>query len=343
MAASYSVGLDIGFAMIKALVLSHKGKSPKLESLASIVTPQPGMTSDSDLDLEAVARSIKQLLDNIKAPTNEVTIALPESKVFTRVITDLPYLSDEEITSSIRYSAEEFVPLPSDQVNLNWEVIQRSKPKNQTQVFVVASPKSIVHKYIKLMSMAELKPLALETEIIAATRSLVGNNRFSPTTLIIQLGATTTDFAVVSQGYILLTRSIATGGVALTRQIAQYLNFELTQAEEYKKTYGLLEDQLGGKIYQVLKPLTDIILSETKRVIQSFQMRNQQNLIKRVVLTGGGAKIPGGVIYFANGLGLEVQEADPWSFIEVGPAVVPKLSQEAPLYTVAAGLALREV
>lgn len=342
MPAQVVTGLDIGFSSIKAVVLSHKGKQPKLLSLGLIPSPHPGMSSEADLDLEAVAKSIKNLLEQIKASGRDVVVAIPESRVFTRVISDLPFLKDDELPSAIRYSAEEFVPLPTDQVNLNWQVIGRSKEKNQTQVFVVASPKNIVNKYIKVLRFANLKPLALETEIIAATRALVGNNPFSPTTLIVQLGATTSDFAVVSKGVILLTRSIATGGYSLTRAMAQYLNFEVLQAEEYKKTYGMLEDQLGGKIYQVLKPLVDIIGAEGKRVIQSFQASYPQNQIKRMVLTGGGAKMPGLVVYFANGLGLEVQEADPWTFVEKEPNLTARLTAEGPTYTVAVGLALRE-
>ncbi len=341
MAAQYAIGLDIGLTTTKAVVLTKKGNQPHLLSLGSVASPQPGMASEQDLDLEAQAKAVKSLLSQIKAPGNEVILALPESKVFTRVINDLPYLSDDELVSAIKYSAEEFVPLPTDQVNLNWEVIDRSKPKNITQVFVVASPKNVVNRYIKVMNMAGVKPIILETEIIATTRALVGDNHFSPTTLVVQLGATTTDFAVVSSGVIMLTRSIATGGVALTRSLSQYLNFEPLQAEEYKKTYGILADQLGGKIFQVLKPLVDIIVTECQRVILSFQAKNPQNPIKRVVLAGGGAKLPGIVIYLANSLGLEVQEADPWYFETSNTQLVSKLSPEAPMYTVAVGLALR--
>lgn len=341
MAAQFVTGLDIGFSSIKAVVLSHKDKQPRLISLGSIKAPQPGLNSDADIDLEDVGKIIKTLLTQIKAPTKDVVVALPESKVFTRVISDLPFLKDDELASSIRYSAEEFIPLPADQVNLNWQVIYRSKEKNQTQVFVVASPKNIVNKYLKVIAFAALKPIALETEVIAATRALVGNNPFSPTTLIVQLGSTTTDFAVVSKSIILLTRSIATGGYALTRAMVQYLNFEVTQAEEYKKTYGMLQDQLSGKVYQVLKPLVEMIVTEAHRVIQSFQTNYPQNLIKRIVLTGGGAKLPGLVVYFANTLGMEVQEADPWSFVAHDPNIQDKLITQGSNYAVAVGLALR--
>ncbi|MBI2020285.1 type IV pilus assembly protein PilM [Candidatus Daviesbacteria bacterium] len=343
--AKVTVGLDIGLSSIKAVSLAADHGQFKLLSLATISSPQPGMLSDNEADLEAVAQSIKKLLSSARIDTREVVMALPESKVFTRVIDDLPYLTDQELSSAIRYAAEEFIPMPLLDVNLNWQVLSRSDNKNKkerTVVFVIASPKNIVSKYIKVLGLAGLTPKALETEIIAVTRSLVGNNPFSPNTLIVQLGSTTTDFATVAGGLIWLTRSISTGGMSLTRSLAQQFNFEVVQAEEYKKVYGLLEDQLEGKVLEALKPIVDIIVTESKRVIQGYNTKYPQNPVKRVVLSGGGAKMPGLVIYFANNLGLEVQEADPWFSISKDRAIASKLTKDAPLYSVAVGLALRE-
>ncbi|MBI4038192.1 type IV pilus assembly protein PilM [Candidatus Daviesbacteria bacterium] len=345
-----SVGLDIGFSSIKAVALSISDNPPKLLSLGMIGSPQPGLSSDGDLDLEAVAVAIKKLFQAARIEYKEVVAALPESKVFTRVIDDLPYLSDSELSPAIRYASEEFIPLPVSEVNLNWQVLSRAKGERgpginksgRTVVFVVASPKNIINKYLKVLEMAGVKVRALETEIIASTRALVGNNPFSPTTLIVQMGTTTTDFAVVSKGLILLTRSISTGGLALTRAIAGHFNFEMMQAEEYKKVYGILPDQLEGQVYQALKPVTDVMVEEARRVTQAFQTKNPQNQIKRVVLSGGGAKLPGLVQYLASNLGLEVQEADPWYFLAKESNVKVKLAKDASLYSVAVGLALRE-
>lgn len=339
------VGLDIGFSSIKIVALSFESTPPKLISLGTVAAPQPGIVSDSDVELEAVSAVVKKLFIAAKIEEREVIAALPESKVFTRVVDDLPFLTDSELPSAIKYASEEFIPMPIADVNLNWQVLSRNnstEKQAKTVVFIVASPKNVVNKYLKVLNKAGLTLKALETEVIAATRALVGNNSFSPTTLIIQMGATTTDLAVVSVGLILLTRSISTGGLALTRTLAQQFDFEITQAEEYKKVYGLSQDQLEGKVFTALKPVVDIILGETRRVIQSFETKHPQNQIKRVVLSGGGAKMPGLVIYLANNLGLEVQEADPWYFISKDKAIAGKLSQEAPFYSVAVGLALRE-
>lgn len=340
-----TVGLDIGFSSIKMVALAREEKAFKLISLGSIPVPMPGIISDADTDLEAVGTAIKKLLAAAKIEVREVVAALPESKVFTRVIDELPYLTDNELSSAIRYAAEEFIPMSLADVNLNWQILFRSENRNKdakTVVLVIASPKNVVTKYMRVLGMASVRPKALETETIAVTRSLVGNNPFSPSTLIVQLGATTTDFATVSKGLIWLTRSISTGGSALTRTLAQHFNFEISQAEEYKKVYGLLEDQLEGRVFEALKPIADIIVGESKRVIQAFEAKYPQDPIKRVVLSGGGAKMPGLVIYFANSLGLEVQEADPWYAILKDKGLASKLSADAPSYAVAVGLALRE-
>jgi len=233
--AKITVGLDIGFSSIKVVSLAKEKDQFKLISLGSISSPKPGILSDSDSDLEVLVQAIKKLLEAAKIGEKDVVIALPESKVFTRVIDDLPFLTDSELSSAIRYAAEEFIPMPLSEVNLNWQILLRSQGKqidSKTVVLVIASPKRAVSKYIKILGMAGLRPKALETEIIAITRSLVGSNPFSPSSLIMQLGATTTDFATVAKGLIWLTRSISTGGMALTRALAQQFNFEINQAEE---------------------------------------------------------------------------------------------------------------
>ncbi len=340
-----TVGLDIGFSLIKIVALSKDRNGSKLVSLGTIPSPQPGIISDADTDLENLANTIKRLLTAVGISEKEAVVALPESRVFTRVIDDLPYLTDDELSSVIRYAAEEFIPMSLADVNLNWQVLMRSEKKgkdSKTVVLVIASPKREVSRYLRVLEMAGLQPKALETEIIAITRSLVGNNPFSPNTLIMQLGSQTTDFAAVSKGLIWFTRSIATGGMALTRALSQHFNFEINQAEQYKKIYGVLEDQLEGKVFEVLKPFIDLIAGEAKRVIQAFETKYPSNPIKRVVLSGGGAKMPGLVIYLANILGLEVQEADPWYSIVKNQALIVKLAQDASSYSVAVGLELRE-
>lgn len=82
------------------------------------------------------------------------------------------------------------------------------------------------------------------------------------------------------------TRSIGTSGDDLAKVIARELGFELNQAEEYKRAYGLLADKLGGKILKVVKPVVDIIVNEIEKAIISYQTKVPMRPVKRVMLTG---------------------------------------------------------
>lgn len=340
MAAPIVTGLDIGSFAIKAVVLGNRSKVPQLISFGMVKTPQPGLTSDADIDLEAVAGAVKNLLNSLKAPSQSVVLSLPESKIFSRVISDLPFLSDEELGNAIKFSAEEFVPLPIAQIELYWQVISRSKEHNQTIVLVIAVPKKLQSKYLKVLDLADIKPIAIETEMIAASRILVTNN-VTTTTMVLQMGASTTDMSIISNGIIVLTRSIPTAGLTLTRAVAQHLNFAALQAEEYKKVYGMLPNQLEGKIYNSLKPLIEMIASEADRTIQSYQLKNPTNPVKRMVLIGGGGKMPGLINYLVTRFNLEIQQADPFAGLTIDSSMAGKIAID-PGFAIATGLALRQ-
>jgi len=117
----------------------------------------------------------------------------------------------------------------------------------------------------------------------------------------------------------------------------------MTQAEEYKKSYGLDKSRLQGKIVLALKPIFDVIVNEIKRALNFYSSRWSNMPIKRIVLTGGTARLPGIVIYLAESLGLEVQICNPWLSITKDERIAQILAEEAPTYAAAVGLALKNL
>jgi type IV pilus assembly protein PilM len=213
------------------------------------------------------------------------------------------------------------------------------------RVLLVAAPLTLIERYMRILEIAGLDIYAFETEVIAISRALLPQDQASPATLIASIGASTTDLSIVDAQNIQFTRSIGTGGNALTRAISQQLGFEMAQAEEYKRSYGLLEDQLEGKIMNILKPVVDVMISEVERAILFYQTKHISSPVKRVVVTGGTAQLPGLVVYMASSLGIEVQLGDPWQGIII-PDKLGKLTEDIQnkvSYSVAIGLAKRDV
>lgn len=338
-------GLDIGTSSIKAVQLVKEGRITKLVAIGSAVTPIRGLASESELDHRTMAETIKKLVHDSKITTDLVVTALPEAQVFTRVI-EMPALSDQEVSSAIKWEAEQYIPLPLSEVTLDYQVLHAPKertPEAKMDVLLVASPTILINKYLRVLDMADLIPSGLETEIIAISRAIVVSSPNPPTTMLVNIGASTTDIAIIQEGLIIFTRSVATGGAALTRAIATELGLELSQAEEYKKSYGLDQSRLQGKVVLALKPIFDVIVNEIRRALNFYNSRWPNTPIKRVVLSGGTARLPGIVIYLAESLGLELQICDPWFSISKDERIAEVLTEEAPTYAAAVGLALKNL
>jgi type IV pilus assembly protein PilM len=160
--------------------------------------------------------------------------------------------------------------------------------------------------------------------------------------MVVNIGAQTTDFSIIKSGVISFTRTLPTGGMSFTKVLAQDLALPPNQAEEYKKTYGLKEDQLEGKVARSLKPVFQVILEEIKRSIVFFQNKFPEEIVSTIILSGGSAKMPGIVESIVKEIGLETQVGNPWLRIERNPQKFLRIDEEGPMFVVAVGLAMRE-
>jgi type IV pilus assembly protein PilM len=331
-------GLDIGRSFIKVVEVSVNGNMRTLKAAGSILCPAGGMQSESPLDLSKVSDTIKACVEKAKVDIDGCAVSLIESQVVSRLI-QLPNLTDKELSAAISWEAEQYIPLPLKDVNLQYKVVKRAEgATGKLDVLLTAAPKRVIEKYLNVVRNAGLKPVALETESAALTRAYV--KPADPTSIIVSMGALSTELIVASNGNVLFTRSIATGGATLTRAIMAEFNLPQSQAEEYKQTYGILEDKLSGKVAAVLKPILDIIIAEITKAVEFVHTHVDQVEVASVIITGGGAYLPGFSEFLVSRTSLEVSLGDPWSgFAKAG--LINDLAGQGSFYSVATGLALR--
>lgn len=339
------LGLDIGTKYIKYVELAHPSKDKyQLISVGMSPTPVKGINSDATIDQEALAINIRKLLKDGNVRTRTVNVALPEANVFTRII-QVPPLSERELASAIKWEAEQYIPLPLDEVQMDFSIVGESKDNEgnkKLDVLLVAAPKTVIVRYNKVLDLCDLEPEAMETEIISASRALLPPSPDKPmTVMVINLGAQTTDFSIMKSGVISFTRSVPTGGDSFTKALAQDLGIPLPQAEEFKKTYGIHEDQLEGKVYRSIQPIFSVVIDEIKRSITFFQNKFPDEVISTIILSGGSAKLPGLVEALVNSVGIETQVGNPWTRIDKDPQRFTKLDEEGAVFVVAAGLGMR--
>lgn len=334
-------GLDIGVHSVKAVQLFIDKQSTSLVAAGMVKSPPNVLASESEKDFVALAETIKKLKSEANITTNEVAVSVPERQVFTQIF-EFPKMSSDELDQAIPWEAENIIPKPLSEVNLDWEVIddEESQKSGKVKVFLVASPKDLVSKYIKVLKLANLVPVAMETELLAIVRCL--RPIIQKKSLIIgNLGASSSDIAVIKNGNLFMTRSLPTAGGAITRSLSSSLGLDLSVAEEYKKSYGLTS-QVEGKVGTEIQPILAVVLNEIKKAISFYEEKVQDHL-GLLLLTGGTCLMPGLSEYFAKSLGIEVQIADPFSLVGLNDQTQPDLKKNSPLFTVALGLAMKEV
>ena len=334
------VGLDIGTKTIKIVELAKEGNSFKLNG--SGVVGYKGITPGNfkeEKDLLELAQVIKKLHKEARISSKDITIALPEEKIFTRVI-DFPLLTDQEISSAIKWEAEQYIPIPIAEAIVQHQIISRIEKGSPSgvKVLLVAVSRNLVEIYVKLLQSANLNTVKVDTELLSLTRVFAPNDK---TSLIIDFGASSTDIAICNKGILSFSRSIPTAGEAFSRAVAQKLNITPQQAEEYKKAYGLsskLEEKIKGALDPVIRSVSD----EIKKAIFHYQSEEKGEMPSSVILSGGSSGMPEVVTYLSKILGLEIVVGDPFAKVSLSTDAQKVLAPYAPLYSIAVGLAMAE-
>ena len=333
------IGIDIGSKTIKVISLDKQGPDWILKS--SGVVGYTGKSPDKmtvDSEFESLAQIVKKLVKQVGITQNEVVISIPEALVFSRVI-KFPKLSVEEVSAAVKWEAEQYIPIPAAEAVIQHTILDNDEKSPNVTVLLVAAPKIVVEKYVKLFRLAGLTPLTAETELIALSRALSPDKGVS---LLVDLGVTSTDIAIVSDSNLNFSRSIPVAGEALTRAVAQGLGINATQAEEYKKTYGMSSSQLEGRVKNALEPVIRMIIDEIKKSIHFYQTDSKGTAPTSIIITGGSTTMPDLVTYLTEATGIETVVGNPFGKVKLDPAVEKSLEGYSSFYGVAVGLAMRE-
>jgi type IV pilus assembly protein PilM len=228
-------------------------------------------------------------------------------------------------------------------VKIDYAIISSDVEKKKMKVLLVAAPLELIEFYMRVINQAGLNPIALETEILSVTRSVTYSLPTVSNAVVLSFGASNIEIALLHQKKLVLTKAFPVGGNTITRALAEELGFETMQAEEYKKTYGMDEVKLEGKIAKIISPLLSVIFTDIEKSIVYFKEQYPTEDVTTIAITGGSAKLPGLVSHITKYFGLDCQLFNPLTNLYVDPSIASILNPDAPYYTAAIGLALKEI
>jgi len=365
-------GLDISDLSLKVICLEKKREGFDLVSFGETQI-KPGIIKGGEIkDEDSLAKIIRKAMFEVKGEkikTKYVVASLPEEKAFLQVI-QMPRLSEEDLKSAVIYEAENYIPLPIEEVYLDSQIVppvynqlpERSEGWRRTNVLrpdhldvlIAALPKKTVDPYIFCLKKANLEPLALEIESLAIARALIKNEATDSPVLLIDLGETRTGFVVFAGNSLRFTSSIPVSSQSFTEIISKALEINPAEAEKLKIQYGLQTNtkEKGSQVFEALIPALSDLIEQIKRYLSYYQTHaSHEHLppdrkeVVKILLCGGGANLKGLPLFLNTYFKIPVEIGNPWVNILPEPQKeVPELPLEKSLsYTTALGLALRGI
>lgn len=333
-----ALAIDIGTYSIKA-VSAKPGSHVEVQKAVEVFNTTGLSIPTDDAQIEKLGKLLETVFADNNLPRTDVRLSLPEAVVSTKII-NLPWLSDAELASAIGWQAEQHIPIPPEELSLEYQVLYRPPANDkgsQMRVLLIGVRKSVIDRYVALFNALGIEPGLVETQTLSVIRSLQFQPT-DPTTLLVHLGAASMNLAVMYQGELMFVYTHLNGGQLLTRALEQGVGLDATQAEQYKRTYGLDQTQFQGKVRDALLPAVKLLVTELQKAVRFFTTQHATEQIQRVLLSGGSAQLPGLVEHITSELGAEVLVAAPFAEAK---GDIPQVNQAA--FTVCMGLLMRQV
>jgi type IV pilus assembly protein PilM len=364
------VGVDIGSAYVKAAQLRRKGGKAVLETYGSLALgPYAGVEIGraTHLPADKLAEALRDVLREAHVTSKKVAFAIPFSSSLVTSM-DMRVLDMKQLPTMVSLEARKYIPVPISEVNLDWWIIPEettvrenvgapvsanSVTEAATDVGVAASGADAVenvkiliaaihnealNRYHDVVRESGLESRFFEIELFSTIRSLLPQDLEAHA--VLDLGAGESKLYIIDRGLIRLSHIVSRGGQDITLSLSRALGISVEEAEKMKR-----RDGLQGEGHEENAPQTavlNIIFSETSRTLLSFEHKFGRK-VQNVLLSGGGANLAGITALAQRNFSIPVERADPFKQVEAPAFLEEVLKQVGPEFTVALGVAFREL
>ena len=344
--AKACVGLDIGSSAVKAVELKPAGKGFRVAAFGTEPVPPDSIVDGAIIDGNAVTDAIKRLFENKAFKTRDVAASLSGNAVIVKKIS-LPVMTPAELSESILWEAEQYIPFDIQDVNLDYQILDpgTSTDGNGTmEVLLVAAKKEKISDYTGVISQAGRTAVVVDVDAFALQNAYEVNYGLEAQRVVVLLnaGASAININILTGDQSVFTRDISIGGNAYTEAVQKELNLPFASAEQAKK--GLpVEGVSFDDVRPVLHAMTENVLLEIQKTFDFFKATAASDRIDRIVVSGGASRVDGFTATLQERFGTPVETFDPFRKIALdAKLLIADAENVLPTAAVAVGLALRK-
>lgn len=336
------VGLDIGSHAIKVCQLKQSSGGYSIIALGSIVLPEGAVDDGTLNDPEVVSEAITNILNNLKIKNKKIGFSISGYSVIVKKV-NLAVMEDEQLEEHIMAEAEQYIPFDIEDVYLDYQDLKTSSiDKDRTDVMLVAAKKEIVDDYLEMLGDLDLSPVIVDIDGFALENVFEHNYLKSDNIALVDIGASKMNINILSQGISVVARDIIVGSRQLTEQIQNVFELEYEEAEALKLG-SIPANEKREEIEEIFSTTCTQWVLEIKKAIDLYHSNHPDQPLKKLILSGGGAKVAGLTDFLAQETELEVELFNPFAKMSSNSKKIDPeyLKNIGPEMAIAAGLAIR--
>lgn len=332
-----NTGVDIGAGSIKVVRVST-GRHPKLLSAALVELSLDPTTAT------AVSTDLRHLQSGKKIGRRNIVTLMPGKDLTIRSLT-LPKMPLDELGEAVRWEAKKHISYPLDTAQVEYLIVGEKLEAGVSKYDVVwvAAERGKVLQHLAPFDESGIKVSAVDANALALRNVLrLGEKSSDANTLVVDIGAGKTEINIFKSGILRFSRCLETGGLDMTRAVAEALGIGLPQAEEKKRSLNVLpppEDDPAGAAVRVR---LDTLLMEIRRSVEYYKTTFREKDVESMVLTGGVSLMQGIGEYCAQSLEHAVELDQPFSSLTCKNSLLEEFGPQGPRFSAAIGLALRK-
>lgn len=334
------LAVDIGSSQIKALGLDGDAAAPRISALAIETLPADAIVGGEVMDYHVVVEALRALRERIGGRGRAVATAVSGRDVIVKRI-KMDRMRDQEARQVIRWEAEQHVPFDMDSVSLDFEILDPEADGLQMEVLLVAAKKDLIEARTRMLSEAGFDVAVIDLDAFAVETAFEHGYDHAGygTFCLLNVGREITNLNLLENGRPLLTRDLPVGERRFVEALVRGLGVSSEDAEARLRQRELAPDEA-----RALAEAIESLVTPVERA-RSFMATSEGGAARldEVLLSGGGARLPGLKEVMAERLQTEVTRMDPLRGLQVGPEEQRLIDEHGGpgIMAVAAGLALR--
>jgi type IV pilus assembly protein PilM len=336
-----SVGLDIGSSAIKLAELEEAPDGMTLVKFGIAELLSEAIVDGEIMDRQAVVDTIRNLTEAKAIKNKRVATAVSGRAVIVKKIL-MDRLSEEDAREAIYWEAEQHVPYDVNDVVLDFQILKTDVGPKQMQVLLVAAKKEMVNVHAELIKEAGLLPELIDVDAFAVQNALEANYDFTPEDVVtfVNMGAERTNVSIVKDGIPHFTKDLSLGGHTVAEALQR--EYGLSHDEALKALKG--ESEGTYNIPQFVQVACDDLVVTLDRALAYLKTSNEAEGLTKIFISGGGSHLQGLKELLVNKFNVPTEIANPVSRLNCDSSLFEAgdPSKEAPVLTVAIGLALRK-